>query len=203
MTAPAPLPELHLQSLARTVDHWVQRPDEDPFDLHAPYQRGSVWTEAQRVALVKSIIMGLPVGAVITSQLPYTAGSPHHWRVVDGKQRVEAVRAYLADQLPVPGWWWPADCTTDRAGLVLFSELTTKGQRSFAIRQLPELAWNGEVVYLHPKPLVDGKSQGWVTRRRSADELLVAEAELYGLVNGAGTPQTEADLARARAVAAR
>ena len=38
-------------------------------DLNAPYQRGSVWTLDMRRNLIKSLLMGLPVGSIIVGVL--------------------------------------------------------------------------------------------------------------------------------------
>lgn len=200
----APLPELRLSSLARTVDHWLLRGEQswdidptDLFDLAAPYQRASVWTLDQRVALVKSLLMGLPTGAIITSALPSAASGPSY-RVVDGKQRIETVRAFAAGEVPIPAWWVRQDDRTVGAnGQLTWADLTDRGRRVFSMRPLPELLFQGETEFTGPR----GDGKGWHTRRRSADELLIAEAELYGLINGAGTAQTAEDMARAAAVA--
>lgn len=199
---PPPLPEVQLSALAYTVEHWIPRgPDSiggerDPFDLSAPYQRGSVWTTGQRRALIRSLYMGVPVGAVIISVLPYT--EPYDYRVVDGKQRIEAARAWYTDEFGVPGWWFRERDVQDRAlPDARFSDLTQQGRRVFGMHaSLPALQFNGQVEYLGQRP--DGK--GWITRDRTPEELLRAEAELYGLINGGGTPQTPEDMDRAAAL---
>lgn len=198
---PAPLPELRLSTANRVLDHWMVRTyaqpvARDPFDMDAPYQRGSVWTDDQRRALVRSLVMGLPVGAILTSQLPFTGGADY--RIVDGKQRLLTIRGFCADEYTVPGWWWAEDQCAHRDRDVVFSDLTLSGQRRFGNLPVPELAYNGTVEFLRPRP--DGK--GWLTRTVTPEQLLVAEAHLFGLVNGGGTAQTPQDMARAAAVAA-
>lgn len=190
MTTRSPLSEVRLEPLARVVEHFTNEyGDTEHFDLAAPYQRGSVWTEDQRRALIKSIVMGLPVGAIITSQVPYYQGGPSY-RVVDGKQRIETLRAFVANELVVPGWWFTDDDCADRDSATTFDGLTRRGQLHFSHQSMPELLFRGEIEFT---------STG--TRHRTAAEVLVAEAELYGLINGAGTAQTDEDMARAAAVA--
>lgn len=195
------LPEVRLSANAYTVGHWVLDLEEaasgvettNKFDLDAPYQRASVWTLEQRQALVKSLYMGLPVGAVIVSVLPFRSGGAS-WRVVDGKQRVETVRMFIGGEFSVPAEWFRDD-DLDRpcAEMVTFGELTGRGQRTFTMgRQLPALEFKGENEWHGTN---DDGTQRWV--RRTDDELLLAETELYLLVNGGGTPHSEDDLRRA------
>ena len=200
MTARAPLPEIHLSSLAYTVGHWLVHEDRpDHFDLDAPYQRGSVWTLDQRRALIQSLYMGLPVGAVIVAKLPFRDGSPIAYRVVDGKQRIEAVRAFAAGGFDVPGWWF-RDGDVDRVspdGTVGWDDLSRPCRLNFDMRmQLPALEFDSEHEYLGRD---DAGRARW--RKRTDEEMLRAEAALYLLVNGGGAAQTAEDLARAAEVA--
>jgi hypothetical protein len=190
------LPEVLLSTISYTAGHWYGRHDPLQFDLNAPYQRASVWTLDQRRALIKSLIIGLPVGSVIISKLPYREGG-HHVRVIDGKQRIEALRSFAADEFTIPSSWLPDECgqfaadevTYSQAGRFLDAMLTMA-------RSLPALEWNGAREFL------GRTAKGWRTRERTDAELLAAEAEIYLLVNGGGTAQTDADMARATAVAA-
>lgn len=200
-----PLPEIHLSSLAYTAGHYLEREghiDGAPkFDLEAPYQRGSVWTLHQRRALVKSLLMGLPVGSVIVAHLPYKAGRAPY-RVVDGRQRIEAIRAFCAGGLAVPSEWWRThelvEGHTDE--WVGWTGLAQPGQLRFENSTVAALEFDPSVEWIFD-PSIEGRP--WRTRRRSDAEMLVAEAELYGLVNGGGTAQTAEDMARAAAVVAR
>lgn len=203
---PDPLPEVRLSPLAYTAGHWLPRPatgpfeENDPFDLSAPYQRGSVWSNEQRRSLIRSFIMGVPVGAVIISTLPSreATASGYHWRIVDGKQRVETMRAFVAGQVPTPGWWWREDdCEHRDWSHVVYADLTVRGQRSVDMRwSLPALQADLMVEWLGMS-----ESGKWLTRSRSSAEILIAEAELYALINGGGTPQTEDDMEKAATVA--
>lgn len=195
---PGPLPEVRLSPLAYTFGHWMPRQDHEHIDLNPPYQRGSVWSVEQRRALVKSLIMGIPIGSLIVSVQPET--SEVHYRVVDGKQRIEACRAWATDEFGVPGWWFQSENVSDRSLTeVRWSDMSERGRRHFDMSvHVPALEFRGVIEYLRPDP--DPK-KGWITRRRTDAELLVVEAEVYALVNGGGTPQTPEDMARAAAIA--
>ena len=102
------LPNVRLYASTRPLDYWTLSQGKGDLDLDAPYQRASLWGTERRRELVKSLLMGLPIGSVIVSELGYRSGMPCV-RVVDGKQRLEAVLAFAAGGFTVPGWWFPAD----------------------------------------------------------------------------------------------
>lgn len=221
MALPDPLPSIRLSPSNRDVYHFLCKGDEELFDLHAPYQRGSVWTDERRRNLIKSLLMGLPVGATIVSRLPFDPERPSmSYRVVDGKQRIEAIRAFSRGQLVVPGWWFKTDQVknpSDRAGGVTVENLSVYGRRSFETCQLPCIEFDGEHEW-HENPdfdpdvaaaarrasgVRDPRAHRWNPVPRTAEQLVQAEAELYLLVNFGGVAQTDEDLARAEAVAGR
>lgn len=181
-----PLPRYTPQNLSRTADHFLRRDRahedaEDIFDLDPPYQRQSVWTTDQRRNLVKSLIMGLPVGAVWTNKRRYEPGAAT-FAVIDGRQRIETVRGWFDGAFDVPAAWWEpkllADpgAVDDRGATVTYDDLSDTGQRACRI--------------------------GWHIGELQVQGLRVAEeAELYLLVNYGGVPHEEADYRRAAAVA--
>ncbi len=76
----------------------------DGLDIDPPFQRAHVWTEAQQSAYVEYLLRGGEVSRLLIVNAP-------HWRessykgstLVDGKQRLEAVRRFMRDDLPVFG----------------------------------------------------------------------------------------------------
>lgn len=66
------------------------------------FQRGLVWTLAQKVRLIESLYMGLPVGAVVWNQ-PMHVGPCDLW-LLDGQQRITAITEWLSGAFPVSGW---------------------------------------------------------------------------------------------------
>jgi hypothetical protein len=173
----APLRRLDLQTNNRSARHFVAGwRDEDAFDFETPYQRGHVWGIDQKVALIRSMLLGLPIGNVVVN-FPgnYPAKGPVY-RVIDGKQRITAIREFVEDGFAVPAEWFDkADRVTD-AATIRFSELSRPAQRSFEMSTVPEVV--------------------------SSVKTVAEEAEIFRLLNSGGTPQTDADLARAAAVEA-
>lgn len=186
-----PLPEYRLSATNRTASE-IAGPMLEHIDLNPPYQRGPVWTEDQQVALVKSWVMGVPVPAVVfnnrdSHEWRVNEGDAVHrgtaptWAVVDGKQRILTAVAWFSGALAVPASWFPADRVarakeTADGPYVTYPMLTKPGRRFISNRAL--------------LPIVEAKLPS-----------LRDEADLYLLLNGGGTAQTERDMDRAARVA--
>ncbi len=194
---PEPLTRYQLSASNFTVGHYLHA--REAFDLNAPYQRQSVWDTEKRRGLIKSLIMGVPIGSVTMALHPSNLGA--FYRVVDGKQRIEAVRAFVDGEFSVPGWWFSESDFHEgqadqlRATDVYWSDLSQPGQFMVKMSNLPAVEFKPEVEYI-ARP-----EGGYTHRRRNAEEILQAEAELYLLLNFGGVPQTDEDMERAADVA--
>lgn len=192
----APIQHHSLGATNRFADFYVRAVQEGLMLLDAPYQRGDVWTVEQRMGLVRSWLMGVPIPVVIINDRmsPFWEGKPlfdrhgeperdgYAYSVIDGKQRIQTAIMWLGGELAVPASWFPAEHVettedTDDGPYVRFTGLTAVGRRFADSRCV--------------LPCAEGKLP-----------TVEHEAEVYGLVNGAGTPQTGEDMARAAAVAA-
>ncbi|WP_055694119.1 DUF262 domain-containing protein [Streptomyces prasinopilosus] len=191
----APLDHISLNPSFQSARWLARRVSEGEITLDAPYQRGTVWTEDQRVALVQTWLRGLPAGVVILAdrcndawiaanpdRIPYETDEAL-WACVDGKQRLTTAVMWFGSEFAIPATWLPTDhvdTTEDTADgpYVRHSGLTPKGQR-FMERYCS---------------LLVAEAKDCATE---ADE-----AAFYVLVNGGGTPQTETDMANAADVAA-
>lgn len=172
-----PIGRALLNTFNRRAIDLVDQLHQGQIDLDPPYQRGQVWTEDQQIALVRSLLAGIPIPTLIFNQRPT---GPVLTVVIDGKQRLIATRAWFDGELAVPASWFPADMVaapveTGDGPYVTFTGLTARGQASASRAMLPV-----------------GEAMLSTTRE---------EAEVYLLVNGAGTPQTDEDLANAAQVA--
>lgn len=187
----APIKSFESQSSARSAREIARIFEDNDGDLSPEYQRGSVWSEDQRINLVRSWLMEVPIPSVIINDRlfgPWPDGGPdgtplggYSYAVIDGKQRIETAMAWFSGNLAVPSSWFPAEVvkeTTDtNDGLyVCYTGLIQSERRHQALRfQLPT-----------------------VEARVSTIE---EEASLYLLVNGEGTAQTEENMANAARVA--
>lgn len=154
--------------------------------LDPPYQRGTAWTDGQRIDLMRSWLQGAPIPAIVLNERMHTAAwrrtDPRlqvNYAVVDGRQRLETALAWQDGNLAIPASWLPAE-------QVHTVEDTDDGPYV----RVTGLHQPRKVARLMVLPCI-----------RAQLGTLAAEAALYLLVNGAGTPQSVADLARATAVA--
>lgn len=180
----APLTRQALHMSAGEAIGLVNEFDEGLLLLDAPYQRGSVWTTEQREGLIRSWLTELPVPAIILNDRREGGWTtPDGQRdftlaVVDGRQRIETAIAWFKGELTVPASWFPSEqvetsVDTDDGPYVTFRGLTVEGQRF--VKRLAQFP-----IALASVPT------------------LADEASIYLLVNGAGTPQAQADIENAR-----
>ena len=66
------------------------------------FQRGLVWTERQKVRLIESIYLGLPIGSLVYNQTAFD--SPCDRWLLDGQQRLSTICGYVAGEFAVNGW---------------------------------------------------------------------------------------------------
>lgn len=89
--------EAHLKHLA----------ESHKLDLEPDFQRAHVWTREQQVAYVEYSLMGGEVGRNLTFNHPDWLGTKndpsHRLEIIDGKQRLEAVRAFLRNEFQAFG----------------------------------------------------------------------------------------------------
>lgn len=190
---PTPLSRLPLSTSNRHARWLVQQVEASEIDINPPYQRGEAWTEDQRVALMRSLLSGIPVPTLIINDRAHRNWTDRHvfdrdnpeghssYAVIDGKQRLLALAAWFAGDLAIPASWLPAAEVlvtedTDDGPYVRVTGLTDLGQRMTGQRIL----------------LPVGEAQAATVQE---------EAAIYLLVNGGGTPQTDDDMARAARIA--
>lgn len=160
--------------------------------LNPAYQRGIVWTDDQRIALVSSWIRGLPIQNVIMNdRRRWERDKPEskkryveqHLAVIDGKQRIETALAWFDSKLAVPASWFaPEDVETTAE--TADGTYVTFGGLTVEYRRHAKFSWK-------------------LPRMEVFLDSVQDEADLYLLVNGGGTPQTMQDMENAARVAGR
>lgn len=162
----APLERMHASTGQESIFQISQASTE--LILNAPFQRGSVWGERRQRNLVRSMLLGIPTGTIFVNERPDFTDA-----LVDGKQRVEAIRAFLSSVLAVPASWFPSEDietteeTTD-GPFVRFSGLTDRGRGRF--------------------------NRCGVVIQRTQLPTIEEEEDLFDLINFGGVPQGESDL---------
>lgn len=76
------------------------------------WQRGSVWTESQKIALIESAWRGVNIGT-FTYNIA-AIGSPYDNLLIDGQQRMQALQDYIDDKFPVYGYRYSEITDVDR-----------------------------------------------------------------------------------------
>jgi hypothetical protein len=84
--------QLSTEPVIATADVWpiIQLTDSD-LNLTPSYQRGDVWTTADRQALIESVLRGIPLPSIILREV----GASNPQEVVDGKQRLTALLRFV------------------------------------------------------------------------------------------------------------
>jgi hypothetical protein len=183
-----PLVELRTRQTARPLSWFEQLADgdESELDVDQPYQRGDVWDDDRRRLLIRSLMQGVPIGAITVNnrftakfhEPAYgpvrTAASNRNWAVaiIDGKQRFTAFVRWLRSELTVPASWFPAS-------EVLCQEDTVDG---------PHVRLSGLVRY-------QGRRFGNipVSVVEAVVQTLDEERGIFDLINFGGVAQGETD----------
>lgn len=118
---------LYFSQLRRPIDGLVEWYREGQLDVDPPYQRQPVWGLERKQNLIRSLIIGLPIGAIFLNERGYKPDAPHY-AVIDGKQRILTVAGFLDEEFSVPGEWFEAKYVS-RLGSIYYSELTDVGRR--------------------------------------------------------------------------
>jgi len=100
--------------LEEHLGHWEERGEKHPsmgsLNLDPEFQRGHVWTPEQQTQYIEYILKGGMSGRDIYFNC---VGWFKDWRgpfvIVDGKQRLQAARLFMANQVPVFGGYFRKD----------------------------------------------------------------------------------------------
>jgi uncharacterized protein with ParB-like and HNH nuclease domain len=78
------------------VETLLQWKKYDMLYANPEYQRGAVWTLAQKKLLVDSLLRGYPIPLIYLHHIArQVAGAKHeHFEVIDGQQRIKALYEY-------------------------------------------------------------------------------------------------------------
>lgn len=160
---------LHFDTRNSPIETFVSWRDRGDLNLDAAYQRGSVWGPDRQRNLIRSLIIGLPIGAIFINE----RGITEPFVIIDGKQRIEAILEWYDGELAVPADWFDRDQVkhTYDDGQVTYGDLTPRGQRLFS---------NGAAIATYLSHFSGANAEA-------------KERELFDLVNYGGVPQGERD----------
>jgi hypothetical protein len=84
----------------------IKRQSESGLNLDPDFQRAHVWTPAQQTAYVEYILRGGTSGRELYFNHPgWMKGWEGEYVIVDGKQRLEAVRQFMRGEVPAFGYY--------------------------------------------------------------------------------------------------
>jgi hypothetical protein len=157
------------------IEAYLSREAEVGFCLTPDYQRGRVWSEAQKIAYVEHVLLGgetardVMVVIVGRSEDDYVHGrngaiSLRGYSMLDGLQRVSAVREFIRDE---------------------FAVLTSLREGGFNWSQLDRIVQRRDLTFRWRTVVVPTQ----------ADVL-----KLYIRLNSGGTPHTAEEIDRVRAL---
>jgi hypothetical protein len=167
MQTPEPLRRTALNSGQESVEQIIRLPN---LVLDPPYQRGSVWGTRRRINLLRSLLLGIPVGSIFLNVRPDDEMTTV---VVDGKQRIETIRDFYANAFAIPASWF-------RPEEIVTTEDTADG---------PYVRYEGLTE--------TGRRRIWrcsITTQRTDLRTVAEEAALFDLINFGGVPQGDSDL---------
>lgn len=79
------------------------RPGRELIDTSPGYQRRLRWTNKKRSLLIESFLLNIPVPPIFLFERDY-----NEYEVIDGRQRLETIRAFLANNFALIGLeYWP------------------------------------------------------------------------------------------------
>ena len=87
------------------IEKWITDHEEsDNLQINPDFQRGHIWTEAQQIAYVEYMLKCPKSGREIYFNHPgWMGGFEGEFVLVDGLQRLQAVRRYMKNEIPAFG----------------------------------------------------------------------------------------------------
>jgi hypothetical protein len=77
-----------------TVETLISQMRKDRIDLNPRFQRRNAWVDVRKSRLIESVILGYPIPQLVLAEQP---DAPGHFFVIDGKQRLLALRQFCLD----------------------------------------------------------------------------------------------------------
>ncbi|GLJ00474.1 DUF262 domain-containing protein [Sphingobium sp. BS19] len=82
--------EIRTDGYPISIGEWVSLYENKELDIHPEFQRFFRWSDAQKTALIESILLGIPIPSIFVSQRPNGV-----WDVVDGLQRLSTIFQFM------------------------------------------------------------------------------------------------------------
>lgn len=97
------LDETRLNFSQRQIDSLLMSYYRWNLDMSPEYQRGNVWTQAEKELLIESIFENRDIGKFVIVMRPYAPWPAPHAEILDGKQRLTALIEFYENRLTYKG----------------------------------------------------------------------------------------------------
>lgn len=129
--SPEELKNINVRSDVITIDNIYKRIKEDEIRLEGYFQRKSnLWADDIKSRLIETIILNMPIPPLF-----FDVTNDDRWLIVDGLQRVSAIKAFFSDELTLVN----LDYLPELQGKK-FSDLDRQFRRRFEEKQLSYFA---------------------------------------------------------------
>lgn len=87
--------KITMNSVNWSVEYIFQLIEREIIDISPDFQRNFIWDYKRKCRLIESILLGIPIPAF------YLAKSGKHYHVVDGLQRLTAIKEFINNKFPL------------------------------------------------------------------------------------------------------
>lgn len=106
--------DIHLSFHNKTIESLIHTYHTFGIDMDPEYQRGYVWTEADKQYLLESVFVNADIGKfVLANRTEWKPGLPMY-EIVDGKQRLITLVDFFEGRLPYQGYFFEDLGSKDR-----------------------------------------------------------------------------------------
>ena len=100
------------------IDAMLQRSYNDGFVVDPDYQRGYVWTPADKHQLIHSVMNRFDIGKFVYIKYDYNPGRRYTYEILDGKQRMNALQEFVEGRFEYEGYTFIQFSDDDRRALL-------------------------------------------------------------------------------------
>lgn len=108
--------DIKLSFSSYTIEGVLTRYYHFGVDMNPYYQRGYVWEQEDKELLIDSIFSNIRIGELVFAKRDYEArqSSGNLFEILDGKQRLDAIRGYYENRYPYQGYYFNDLSSHDR-----------------------------------------------------------------------------------------
>lgn len=138
-----------------TISEFFENHAQNKYNFDVEYQRKSgVWLEDKKSFLIDSIMKNYPMPPIFMRPKVDTQSGKTKYDIVDGKQRLEAIIAFIKDEVPLTSYFAEDDIFVGGAGTIeqeicskLFSEIKQDDKFAEYIKQFWTYSINVDYLY--------------------------------------------------------